>query len=66
MTTARDERYARDWDFKSADKLTGSDRDEFIAGLPPRSTVLFEGYETPIEKAVNTVKRTVRKRTGKK
>jgi|TARA_R110002126_G_scaffold2904_3_gene16023 hypothetical protein len=40
-------RSAKRFDFQGGSKLKGDEREEFIAGLPPRARVLFEGFKAP-------------------
>jgi hypothetical protein len=40
-------RSAKRFDFQGGSKLKGAKRESFIAGLPPRAKLLFEGYKTP-------------------
>jgi hypothetical protein len=40
-------RSAKRFDFQGGSKLKGDERESFIAGLPPRAKVLFDGYKTP-------------------
>ena len=40
-------RSAKRFDFQGGSKLKGDEREEFIAGLPPRAKVLFEDFKAP-------------------
>ena len=40
-------RSAKRFDFQGGSKLKGAKREAFIAGLPPRAKLLFEGYKAP-------------------
>lgn len=43
-------RSAKRFDFQGGSKLKGDEREEFIAGLPPRAKVLFEDFKAPRNK----------------
>jgi len=49
-------RSAKRFDFQGGSKLKGDEREEFIAGLPPRAKVLFEDFKAPRTRRKKAVK----------
>jgi hypothetical protein len=43
-------RSSKRFDFEGGSKLKGDEREEFIAGLPPRAKVLFGDFKAPRNK----------------